>query len=262
MRRINISTISVFYFTILIILVGISVLHYKSGEPAAGIDDKNPSKYQYMILDEEDLLDDEEENALINDIDPVLYYGNVIISTVSTENYEQNCEDTYYKNFGNEPGVNFQIDMKNRKISLSASDNMENLIGKKRSTIVDNIYEYATDKKYYQCIKSCFEQIDKVINGERIAQKMKYICNGVIAVILGLIINFAVIFLSSCKEDGYYAFSGGKRLSVDRTSVNIRKGKLLRKKKVTSSEGSSYSGGRSGGGSGGGFSGGTSSHGF
>lgn len=260
MRKINIKLVSVIYFAILVVLVGLSVLFYLKPSHAA-IDDRNSEQYQYMILDEEDLLDAEEEYALINDIDPVLYYGNVIISTVSADNYEEFSEDTYYQYFGNEPGVNFQIDMKNRKITLSASTNMEKLIGKKRSTIVDNIYQYATDENYYQCIKSGFEQISMVINGERIAQKMKYICNGLIAVMLGFIINFAFIFISSFRKNEYAAFSGGNELTVDTKSVKIQKGKLIRSKLAKDSSRGSSSGGY-GGSSGGGFSGGSSSHGF
>ena len=70
-------------------------------------------------------------------------------------------------------------------------------ITKENDSIVDNVYLYATDGDYYSCASSVFRQIDVVMNDGIIAHKMKYIDNAIIAIVLGLFVNFFLIFATS-----------------------------------------------------------------
>lgn len=51
----------------------------------------------------------------------------------------------------------------------------------------------ATRKEYYKCSKEAYNQIYKVLNNEKIAEPMKYICNALIAIIMSEFIIFFII---------------------------------------------------------------------
>ena len=55
----------------------------------------------------------------------------MVFVTVKLNNgqYEKFAENTYYKLCGNEPGALFQIDMGNRKLTLSTSTGLDDLLG-------------------------------------------------------------------------------------------------------------------------------------
>lgn len=224
-------------------------------------------KYKVMVIDQADLLTDYGEKKLAKEMEDLVGYGNVVFYTTKLKkgtNYEKHCEDTYYKLFANQPGVIFQIDMGNRKLTLSASTEMEKLIGSERSSIVDNIYQLATKGKYYECASNCFKQIKVVINDGEIAHDMKYIDNAIIAVVLGLIVNFFLIFTTSRKSNKKEKrkLLGDMVLDTTLAGVAINLGKTSKRyepRKSSRSGGGGFSGGRGGGG---GFSGGSSSHGF
>jgi len=235
--------------------------------------DNEKPQYKVLVIDNADLLTEHGEQKLAKEMEELTAYGNVIFYTTKLNkgaNYQKHCENTYYKNFKQEPGVILQIDMGNRKITLSASTKMEELIGSERDSIVDNIYGLATKGKYYECASLCFSQIKTVLNDGEIAHDMKYIDNGIIAIVLGLIINFFMIFALSRNS-----FEKEKRKLLGELSFNAMPvnavttpGKVIRRRKPKNTGsrggGGSFGGGFSGGssGGGGGFSGGSSSHGF
>ena len=176
-----------------VILILLSLLFCWTGNLEAAEQVQAGKMYKAIILDEANLLTPEEEQQLLQDVQPILPYGNVIFSTVRLKgrNFEKHSEDTYYKHFGNEPGVNFQIDMGNRKLTLSSSTAMDDVLRSERDTIVDNIYRMATNKQYYACASECFREIKAVLHNEEIAHDMKYITNGIFALI-PLVTFFAV----------------------------------------------------------------------
>ena len=221
--------------------------------------------YQYVILDYADLLTDAEEKELTAHMQQLTPYGNIIFQTVilDTTAFEKYSEDTYYNYFGNEPGVIFQIDMGNRKLTISSSTALDDQISYERDTIVDNVYRYASNGDYLSCASECFDEIYAVLNDEAIAHTMKYIDNAIIAVILSLILNYLIVFASGKKKVSAGEILGTVAVASVITSAAITKGEL---KKIysPSSSGSGGGGGgfSGGGGGGGGFSGGSSSHGF
>ena len=248
-----------------VILILLSLLFCWTGNLEAAELAKAGKMYKAIILDEANLLTPEEEQQLLQDVQPILPYGNVIFSTVRLKgrNFEKHSEDTYYKHFGNEPGVNFQIDMGNRKITLSASTDMEKIIGSERDSIVDNIYTYATKKKYYICARECFKQIDIIIKDGEIAHDMKHINNGILALILGLLVNFLIVCATARKSVPKKKIFENIFGGIAITDVVVTEGRISQRyspRKSSGGGGGFSSGGSSGGG--GGFSGGSSSHGF
>ncbi len=224
-------------------------------------------RYEAAIWDEADLLTDEEETALIYEMEELRSYGNVIFSTTVLDkgaDYEKNSQDLYYKYYGNQPGILFQIDMGNRKLTLTASTQMEEYIKSERESIVDNIYQLASGGNYYACASECFSEVKAVLNDERIAHKMKHINNALLALILALVLNFLLVFYTTTKKKNLAAsLLAGSVITGVVTNAAVSKGRVTKIYSPVSS--SSGSGGSSGGGSsggGGGFSGGSSSHGF
>ena len=222
-------------------------------------------QYKVYVIDKADLLTPEEEQKLATEMQELTQYGNMVFLTIKlkTRQYEKFSQDVYYKLCGNEPGVIFQIDMGNRKLTLSSSTAMDDVLRSERDTIVDNIYRMATNKQYYACASECFREIKAVLHNEEIAHDMKYITNGIFALILGLIINFIAVFATTRKKVSKKDLFTGMSMLGPLTVKNIAEGK---QEKVYSPKSKGSGGGFSGGGggrsSGGGFSGGSSSHGF
>lgn len=222
------------------------------------------TSYSYVINDYENLLTDEEEQVVIEHLQPLLEYGNVMFQSITIPDgtdYEKYCEDTYYEMFGNEPGVIFQIDMGHRKITLSSSTGLDEKIAHERDSIVDNVYRYATDEDYCRCVYRCYDQVLAVLNDEKIAHNMKYIDNALLATIISLILNFIIVFGSSKKKASVGQIVAAMTVATAVSDVAVKKGQLTKVYSPVSSGSGGSSGGSSGGG-GGGFSGGSSSHGF
>ena len=218
--------------------------------------------YNSAIVDEALLLSNDEKDLLLEQMKELIPYGNVIFASEyleSGQDYEGYTENLYYSMFGNEPGVILNIDMGNRKITLSASTQMEEYLKSERDSIVDNIYEFASDEDYYGCASECFTEVRMVIEDEAIAHTMKHIDNAIIALILALILNFLIVFVTVKKKVSVKKVVGA--LAV--TSAFVGADVALRASSKRYSPKSSGSGGSGGGGGGGGgFSGGSSSHGF
>lgn len=66
--------------------------------------------------------------------------------------------------------------------------------------ITDNVYRYATNKKYYECAADVFSQVDKLLNGQKIAEPMKYICNSILSIMLSLFVTYGLFIL--CSRNG------------------------------------------------------------
>lgn len=233
-------------------------------ETSVWADEIEETVYSVVILDEAEILTPEQELELWPHMTQLENYGNIIFRTVvldSGANFEQDSENTYYEMFGNEPGVIFQIDMGNRKLTLSSSTGMDEILAKERDSIVDNIYRYATDEDYLKCASECFDQIYTIYNDGVIAHKMKYIDNAILALILSLIVNFIVVFASEKKPTDARIVSA-LIASVAVEGANVKKNKANRVYSPIYSDSSGSGGSSGGGGGGGGFSGGSSSHGF
>ncbi|MBQ6696844.1 MAG: TPM domain-containing protein [Lachnospiraceae bacterium] len=208
--------------------------------------------YQVILQDDADLLTEGEEAELITLMKSVTEYGNAAFVSVST-NYASTdsfAENFYYSNFGNQSGVVFIIDMDNRNIWIETDGAIKKRIDKDYAEVItDNTYQYATNGDYFECARQSYLQIQTLLEGGRIAQPMKYICNVLLALSVAMIINFLVMRAQAANK----APKKNARLEavyhycdlIDPQAIYMRQERKY-------SPQSSGGGGRSGGGGGGG----------
>ena len=152
--------------------------------------------YSIYIDDAQDLLTDSEEAALVEDMKPVTEFGNA--GFVTCENNSQStasyAAQRYAALFGSDSGSLLVIDMGMREFYIKNNGAISKVITNAYSnTISDNIYRYAARGEYYNCASSCFGQIYTLLSGGRIAQPMRYISAALLALILGLLINYLLV---------------------------------------------------------------------
>ena len=162
-----------------------------------GFEYTNPETgYVIYIADEEDLLTDSEEVQLIEDMKPITEYGNAGFvscenNSVSTRQY---AEQRYSSVFGSESGTLLLIDMGMREFYIRNNGSVSRIITSAYSnTISDNIYKYASDRYYYKFAATCFLQELELLRGGKIAQPMRYISAALLALILGLLLNYLIL---------------------------------------------------------------------
>ena len=126
----------------------------------------------------------------------------------------------------------------------------------KAYTITDNSYHYASNEDYYTCAKVTFQQMYSVLEGDKIAEPLRYFTSAIISLITSVFICFIYAYLSSRK----------KKTSINKLAKNTDSKFVLnnfhaavtgqRRVYNPPSSSSSSSGGGGGGGGGGGSSGG------
>lgn len=154
------------------------------------------TNYEVLVEDEADLLTEEQESSLYNEMEKIAEYGNVAFVSIAqnSTSAEYFARRFYMDRFGTESGTVFLIDMYNHMIWIHSDGAIYKVITTSyANTITDNVYRYATREEYYECAKEAFGQIYTLLEGDRIAQPMKYISNALLALILALFINFGVV---------------------------------------------------------------------
>lgn len=224
----------------------------------------NDTKYEAIIDDQADLLTSGQERTVLDAMMPITDYCDVAFVSIdhnssSTRNF---AEQYLHRVFGR-TGIVFVIDMDNREIFIYSDGSAHSTITDSYAySITDNIYGYASDKKYSICAVKAFEQINNLFNGKKIAQPMKYICNALLAASISMFVCFLFAKGSSKAQ----AVSGSellkytnKRLNQGATQVRYSHTTKVYNPPSSSSGGG---GGHSGGGGGGGHSGGGGGHRF
>ncbi len=223
--------------------------------------EESSTDYEMYLGDFEDLLTDEEEDKLLEKMEGITKYGGVAFITDSSDNAEQTAADYCYELFNNDSGIVFLIDMGERRIAIMSSGAIYKRVTNNYATLItDNIYNYAKNEDYLGCAMEGFSQILTLLEGGRIAAPMKHITNLLIALVLGLVLNFIYLWVAkkrvSAPEAEYMtAIAAG-------AVVGMASKDLISSHKTRHSSDSGSGGGFSGGGGGGGFSGGGGSHGF
>lgn len=220
--------------------------------------------YKVLIEDDADLLTNEEEQKLLDEMTSLTQFGNIAFHSIST-NYtsaQNYAKEYYHKNFSTSSGTLFLIDMDNRKIYIfSDGANYKTITNSKADIITDNIYKYATKEQYYECTSEAIAQINTLLNNGKIAEPMKYLSNGVLALSLAFLINFIFVYfyskLKTASVDEIIANSNAK-LTVE----NVTATKTGVDRVYSPVEHSSGGGSSGGGGGGGGSSGGGGGHSF
>ena len=214
--------------------------------------------YVIYMNDGNDLLSDAEEKQLISDMIPLTQFGNA--GFLSCENYSESTAKyssrMYSSLFGSESGTLFVIDMGQRELYIKSNGAISRTVSNAYSnTISDNIYRYASEGDYYTCASKAFAQVYTLLSGGKIAQPMRYISAALLALILGLMINYLIVRTVSKPR------KAGAGEIIDAADVDFRlrdpAAHHINTTKVYSPVRSSHSGGGSRGG-GGGFSGGGS----
>lgn len=225
------------------------------------------SGYQMYIDDAADLLSDTEEEELLTHMAPITEYGGVAFVSVSSNSSTAlaYAESRYRQYFAQKSGVLFLIDMDNREIALFCDGAVYRTVTKSYSnSICDNVYTYASDSLYYECAAEAFDEVASLLEGGRISQPMKYICNALLAVTAGMLITFALLLWSRRQEKPSMAMAKPTITATVAGTVLL----ASRRVHISSDSGSSGGGGGGGGGfsgggrGGGGSSGGGGSHGF
>ena len=218
--------------------------------------------YDVYIEDDAELLMNYQEEKLLEIMKDITKYGGVALKTVD-ENPEYSTESLakkfYREKFGTSSGVVFVIDMDNRYLYIFSDGEIYKTITKSYAEIItDNVYEYASDKEYYECCEKAFSQMLALLEGRKIAQPMKYISNFLIATLLALIINYFIVMAVSKANKP----SDEKLLQYMNHSLQVSNlaVEFSHQTRVYSPQESSSGGG--GGGGGGGSSGGGGGHSF
>ncbi len=221
--------------------------------------------YEAVVYDMADLLSDTEEKALLDDMKAITTYGGAAFITTDS-NYSSTsyyAESMYREYFGKGSGAVFVIDMDNREIYIFTDGEIHKTVNNHYATsISDNVYRYASAKKYYACAQEVFSEITTLLQGAKIAQPMKYICNGLLAVILALLTNYFLSrILSRTSKPGREALMASltTRCNITNSVVQFT-GQTRVYDPPSSSSSSGGGGGHSGGG--GGSSGGGGGHRF
>ena len=162
------------------------------------------SGYEAGIYDEADLLSASEEKRLIEDMQTLTDYGNVIFYSISKTDKQpaSKAEELYAGLYGgnNVSGTLFLIDMQNRELYLynagreGVRGDMSYVITSgKSSSIMDNVYKYASDGNYYKCASETYRQELSLMGGGKIAQPMRLTGNIFLAMIIGLLIAYFIV---------------------------------------------------------------------
>lgn len=152
--------------------------------------------YSVYFDDEQDLLSDSEEAALLEDMIPLTTYGNV--GFISCENLSESTPEysarRYNSLFGTDSGAVLVIDMGNRILFIKNNGAISKIVTNAYSnTITDNIYRYASNGDFYTTASTCYKQIYTLMEGGKIAQPMRIISAALLALILGLLINYLLL---------------------------------------------------------------------
>lgn len=225
--------------------------------------------YRAVVEDDAFLLSGEEAQQLIVLLQEITAYGNVAFKTID-ENFtdtESFARSYYQSQFGTDSGTLFLIDMDNRNIWIHSDGAVYKVITTAyANTITDNVYRYASNEDYFDCASEAFGQILSLLKGQKIAQPMKYISNGLLAAILALLLNFGFVSLfSRLKKPGKKEIMENipRRFSYTKpTAVFTHKTRVYDPVSSGSGGGGSSGGSRSGGGGGGSRSGGGGGHRF
>lgn len=225
--------------------------------------------YGVYIADHAGYLSESQEKSLIEDMKPVTEYGTAIFWSEKEQIGELSryAELTFLTMIGPfRSGVIFATDYD--EIYLYSGGEMYDVLGKSYAyTITDNVYQTAIDGDWYGCVSAAFEMITDVLEGRRIAQPMKYICNFLLALMAALLLNYWIMNRVSGlkKVTGLDLIAESTALiETSNKQVNLteRNSVYIGDSGGGSSGGGYHGGGYHGGGrSGGGFHGGGGHHG-
>ncbi len=226
------------------------------------------TEYRVLIEDGAELLTEEERLELALEMQGITAYGSAAFVTVENNDFstEGFARDYYMDRFGTDSGTVFVIDMDNRNIWIHSDGAVYRVVTTAyANTVTDNVYRYASRGDYYECAKEAFGEIQALLDGQRIAQPMKYISNALLAMILALLANFGlVICFTRLRKPGGNAVLANihRRFTYSEIRAVHTHQSEIYDPVSSGSDGGSSGGSGGGGSSGGGSSGGGGGHSF
>ena len=161
-----------------------------------------------ILFDEADLLTDEEEEELEEYLNRVTDYATAIFVTSDTA-HSDSIQDHARATLENICGsadldgytaIIFMIDMSTRKLIIYSGESVYSTITTGiADSITDNTYTYASKGDYLSCAKEAFTQIFKVMDGQKIAQPMRYITAALLAIFAGLAFSLILVRIKTKK---------------------------------------------------------------
>lgn len=158
------------------------------------------TNYSAMIDDSANLLSKKEKKKLLNEMTSLTKHGYIaLVSTDSNSSSVENFADNYYQShFDKEDGTIFVIDVNNGKIYIfSSGNNAKYITVSKANSIIDSVYKDSVNKNYYSCASFAFNQIQMILDSEKIDEPIHYIGNIFIALTLAFFISFIYILFKS-----------------------------------------------------------------
>ena len=221
--------------------------------------------YRAVIEDTGGLLDAAEFDGVFAAMMPITDICHVGFYTYQGESREYVM--TKAKTWANNtfPGTCtlFIIDMATRQLAVWSSTDVEKTLTQAKGyTITDNVYKYASRGEYAACAESAFNQMNRVLKGEKLTGPMRLISNALLALLAALLL--AYLFISVRMEQEVKVSMPEIATATVGAGAVIAAKRLTRKvRHSSSSSGGGFHGGGGGGfHGGGGFSGGGGSHGF
>lgn len=228
---------------------------------------------EVYIMDDAGMLSDAEIDRLKTDMLPVTaFYPVAFVTTTDTNGTSavRYSLAVYNEIFDRDGGILFLIDFDTtdsdgRQLYLRVTDRSTKLSVAKCNTIMDNVYTYARDGRYYDCARLTFQQVTDVLDDRAVPQPMKHMSNLLIAVCAAL---FAVFSSANRRTkiktpSEVYLLDNNITKTVKLTNPHTT---LVKRYTVSNAPsgggggGGGFSGGGGGGGGGGGSHGG--GHGF
>ena len=225
------------------------------------------------IADDAKLLTEDERDDLQKYLESLDGNLNYVAVTTEENDFGRSTDEileSYYNNKydDTQAGIAFIIDMYHREIILSGYGDTRFLLKKSdEQDVTDNVYRYAMNGEYYDCMLNAFEQADVIVNDGFVLRPMRIIVTALISLIIGFLTPFFIAMrkrskLSLDTEEREIIMTGAGVIATA-TVLDTAKRHIERVVESSSSSfggGSSYSGGYSGGHSSSHSSGSFSSH--
>ena len=234
-----------FILILLIIFISFSLTSNSKG---------TSQNYQIIIEDDANLLTESQKLELKSEMTALTEFGYVIFKTTNTNTgyYKplKYIQDFYYSKYGNASGVAFYIDMKSRQICACATGGLDRVITNgKCDSIMDNVYTYASKGNYYKCAQETFSQMNLLLNGEKIAEPMKHICNVFVSIMLSQFAIYGIYSLiNKNRKPSHKELIEECEVSFEHTPVSVTKTGQHKVYSPSSSDSSGIGGSSSGGG--------------
>ena len=142
------------------------------------------------IADDAKLLTEDERDDLQKYLESLDGNLNYVAVTTEENDFGRSTDEileSYYNNKydDTQAGIAFIIDMYHREIILSGYGDTRFLLKKSdEQDVTDNVYRYAMNGEYYDCMLNAFEQADVIVNDGFVLRPMRIIVTALISLII------------------------------------------------------------------------------